>query len=84
MGWEDFKGLKKFSGGGGVKSDYSVCPCPLRWFYACFTSVYVGRDGLSGTPVNISILRFTLVCRDVELDNKTFTKSLKNCGWRSF
>ena len=53
--------------GGGVESDYSVCPCPLRWFYACFTPVYVGRDGLSGTPVYIGIRQFTLVGRDVEL-----------------
>ena len=55
--------------GGGVESDYSVCPCPLRWFYACFTPVYVGRDGLSGTPVYIGIRRCTLVGSDVELDN---------------
>ena len=56
--------------GGGVESDYSVCPCPLPWFYACFTPVCVRRDGLSGTPVYIGIRQFTLVGRDVELDNK--------------
>ena len=44
MGWEAFKGLKKFSGGGWwvVESDYSVCPRPLRRFYACITSDGMG------------------------------------------
>ena len=71
-----FKGFKKFSGGGwwvgGVESDYSVCPRPLCWIYACFTPVYIGRDRLSGTPLYIGIRRFTLVGRDVELDNFQF------------
>ena len=34
-----FRAFKKFSGGGGVESDYSVCP---------------RQDGLSGNPVYIS------------------------------
>ena len=36
MGWEAFKGLKKFSCGGGVESDYSVCPRPLLQFLQFF------------------------------------------------
>ena len=39
--------------------------------YVGFTPVYVGQDGLSGTLVYIGIHRFTLVGRDVELDNNT-------------
>ena len=37
--------------------------------YVGFMPVYVGRDGLSGTPVYVSVCQFTLVGRDVELDN---------------
>ena len=32
MEWEAFTGFKKFIGGGGVESDYSVCPRPLLQF----------------------------------------------------
>ena len=56
-------------------SEYSVCPRPLCWFYVDFTPVYVGRDGLSGTPVYVSVCQFTLVGRDVELDNKDKTRT---------
>ena len=66
-----FRGLKKFSGGavvGWSPSDYSVYPHPICQFYACFTPIYIGQDGLSGTPVYISLRWFTLVGRDVELD----------------
>ena len=34
-----------------------------------FTPVYIGQDGLSGTPVYVRLRQFTSVGRDVELDN---------------
>ena len=62
-----FKGLKKFSGWQWwwSPSENSVCPCPLCQFYDSFTPVYIGQDGLSGTPVFVSLRRFTFVGRDV-------------------
>ena len=50
---------EKFSGGwvGGKESDYSVCPRPFDQFYACFTPVYVGQDGLS-SPTYSSLRRW--------------------------
>ena len=36
IGQEALKGLKKLVVVVvGVASDFSVCPCPLSWFYAC-------------------------------------------------
>ena len=54
-----FRGLKKFSGGGGTESENSVCPSLLLQFFFSFciicqsdyarfhhvTSVYIGRMG---------------------------------------
>ena len=37
--------------------------------YFSFTPIYVRQVRLSGTPVYINLSRFTLVGRDVELDN---------------
>ena len=37
--------------------------------YFSFTPIYVGQVRLSVTPVYISLRQFTLVGRDVELDN---------------
>ena len=60
---------KKFSVvvvvGGWSPSENSVCPRPLCQFYDSFTPVYIGQDGLSGTPVFVSLRRFTFVGRDV-------------------
>ena len=45
--------------------------------YVGFTPVYIGQDRLSGNPVYVSLHRFTLVGRDMELDNKTQLSKLK-------
>ena len=50
-------------------SEYSVCPCPLCWFYISFTPLFVRQDGLSSTLVYVGLRQFTFVGRDVELDN---------------
>ena len=52
--YRGFRGLTKFTGG---------------WFYACSKPIYIGQDRLSGTLVYDSLHWFTLVSRDVELDN---------------
>ena len=39
------------------------------WFYACLKPIYIEQDRLSGTLVYDSLHWFTLVSRDVELDN---------------
>ena len=51
-----FKGLKKFSGGGGgwSPSENSVCPRPLLQFLQF---------------MSVRLCQFTLEGRDVELDN---------------
>ena len=38
--------------------------------------VYIRQDGLSGTPVYVGLHKFTLMGREVELDNrdKTWTR----------
>ena len=51
--------------GGGLQ----VNIVSVHVLYVGFMPVYVGRDGLSGTPVYVSVCQFTLVGRDVELDN---------------
>ena len=60
------------------ESDYGVCPRPLRQFYACFTPVYIGLDGLPGTPVCIGLRQFMLVGRDMELDSKFVLETVRN------
>ena len=56
MGTRNFRaeGVKKFSGG-SIESNYSVCPCPLHWFYAFLHQT----EQLLGTPFSVNLHQFT-------------------------
>ena len=48
--------------------------------YFSFTPFYVRQVRLSGTPVYVSLCWFTLVGRDVELDNKPESSNPYTCA----
>ena len=67
MGWVAYKGLKKCSGGGGgVESDYSVCPRPFLQFLQFCQFMLVRLHQV--TSGYIRLRQFTLEEQDVELD----------------
>ena len=59
----DFRGIKKFSGGGCIESDYSVSPHPLRWFYIGFTLVLHWFYAVFTSVVRWLYVGFTTVLR---------------------
>ena len=40
---------------GSIESNYSVCPCPLHWFYAFLHQT----EQLLGTPFSVNLHQFT-------------------------
>ena len=62
---------------GGLK----VIIVSVHFLHFSFMPVYVRQDGLSGTPVYVSVCQFTLVGRDVELDNKDKTRTRQEQEW---
>ena len=66
MGRVAYKGLKKCCGGGGVESDYSVCPRPLLLFLQFMSDRL--HQVTQVTSGYVSLRQGT----DVELDNVLF------------
>ena len=58
-------------GGGGLESNYSVCPRPLLQFLQFFQ--FMSDRLRQVTPAYIRLRQFTSEGRDVELDNLTIS-----------